>query len=114
MTRDVRERLVLFSGVQVRVKRLALNYDQIETLNPPENPAKETDSRYAAYTAEFGESSWELDAIEPRSLASIVTEAVEDLRDPDLWDDAVEKEKQMRADLRTFVSTYRSNGNKGK
>ena len=114
MTRDVRERLVLFSGVQVRVKRLALNYDQIETLNPPENPAKETDSRYAAYAAEFGESSWELDAIEPRSLASIVTEAVEDLRDPDLWDDAVEKERQMRADLRTFVNTYRSNGNKGK
>jgi len=35
---------------------------------------------------------------------------VEDLRDPDLWDDAVEKERQMRAELRTFVNTYRSNG----
>lgn len=110
MTRDVRERLVLFSGVQVRVKRLALNYDQIETLNPPENPAKETDSRYAAYTAEFGESSWELDAIEPRSLAAIVTEAVEDLRDPDLWNDAVETEIRMRQELQAFANTYRSNG----
>ena len=108
MTRDVRERLVMFSGVEVHVRRLALNYDQVEVLQPPENPAKESDSRYQAYADEFGESSWELDAIEPRSLATIVRDAVTALRDPDLWDDAVEKETQMRRELRQMADDYRS------
>jgi hypothetical protein len=113
MTRDVRERLCQFSGVEILVKRLALNYDQVQTWKPPENPAKETDSRYKSYIVQFGESSWELDAIEPRTLASIVTEAVEDLRDDDLWDDAVEREDEMKEDLQAFVKSYqKKNGGK--
>ncbi len=110
MTRDVRDRLSLFAELDIAVKRLALNYDQVETLHPPENPAKESDSRYRAYLLQFGESSWELDAIEPRMLAQIVTQAVEDLRDPDLWEQAVAHEQAMRTELDKFVKTYRSNG----
>ncbi len=107
MTRDVLERLEMFSGANIEVKRLALNMDQIEKLNPPENPAKETDSRAAAYIAKFGESSWELDAVEPRQLDRIVTRAVRDLLDEDLWDAAVAREKQMKRELQAFVKAYR-------
>ena len=110
MTRDVRERLSLFADYEIKVIRLALNYDQIETLNPPENPAKEADSRYRAYLLQFGASSWELDAIEPRALAGIVTRTVENLRDPGLWDEAVERENAMRAELQAFAKRYRKNG----
>lgn len=108
MTRDVGERLRLFSGCPVEVNRLALNMDQVERLKPPENPAKDTDARYSAYIARFGHSSWELDAIEPRTLAQIVTRAVEDLRDPVLWAEAVKREAAMKSELETFVKTYRN------
>ena len=62
MTRDVRERLSLFSSpykrqprVRVEVKRVALNMDQITQYDPPPNPAKETDSRFAAYKELYGD-----------------------------------------------------------
>src|SRR4029077_20636593 len=44
------------------IQPIALNYDQVETYNPPPNPAKFTDSRYQKYVAETGlYDSWELD-----------------------------------------------------
>ena len=106
MTRDVQERLELFSGYEVYTERLALNMEQIEVLRLPENPAKTTDSRAAAYIRQFGESSWELDAVEPRALAGLVTQAVEALRDQDLWQAAVNRENQMRGELLSFALTY--------
>lgn len=99
MTRDVRDRVQLFAGVQVNVERLALNRDQVDELNPPENPAKKKDSRYHGYAAEHGQASWELDAIEPRRLAQIVAEAVEALRDPARWSEALRQEDEMRATI---------------
>jgi hypothetical protein len=116
MTRDVRERLMLFTECTdyeewLQVDRLALNMDQVEQLNPPENPAKETDARFEGYVAEYGESSWELDAIEPRALADIVTDAVVALRDEDQWDEAVEREETMRDELKSMAATYRQEHN---
>lgn len=106
MTRDITERLELFSGRMIPVDRLALNMDQIKNLNPPENPAKETDSRYSAYIAQYGGSSWELDAIEPRTLAQLVIDAVEKLRDNTAWDKAVSLEVDMRRELQRFAEYY--------
>lgn len=107
MTRDVEERLLLYSRLySIEVERLALNWDQIELWRPPENPAKTTDSRYAAYVAEFGESSWELDAVEPAQLARLVREFVANYRDNDLWQAAVEQENEMRAELQAFVNKW--------
>lgn len=110
MTRDITKRLSMFASRPVTVNRLALNMDQIEALSPPENPAKETDSRYAGYIEIYGYSSWELDAIEPRQLAGIVTRAVESLRDAGLWQAAVIRENEMKKELQAFVEDY--NGGK--
>lgn len=106
MTRDVRERLEMFSANQLEIKRLALNMDQVDDLQPPENPAKETDSRFQAYLAEFGDKSWELDAVEPRALADMVREAVYALRDVNLWDAAVKREQKMKDTLQAFADNY--------
>jgi hypothetical protein len=107
MTRDVTDRLRLFSySDRITIDRLALNIGQVSILNPPENPAKETDSRAGAYIAQFGRSSWELDAIEPRQLSAIVSKAVRELRDDSLWNDAVQREQAMRDELQDFVRDY--------
>jgi hypothetical protein len=109
MTRDVRDRLSLFADAAVEVDRLALNMDQVQRWRPPENPAKTTDSRYRAYILEFGASSWELDAVEPATLADIVRTAVAGLRDDDLYNAALERENTMKAELQDFVESYRRN-----
>jgi len=107
MTRDVLDRITKYSRRSVFVERLALNMDQIDALNPPENPAKTTDSRAAAYIAEFGESSWELDAVNPTDLAEIVRDFVLGLRSEDKWDEQMAREDEMRIALIRFADTYK-------
>lgn len=110
MTRDVRERLITFVGLDddfpLQVHRLALNYDQVEQWNPPENPAKETDSRYADYARRYGESSWELDAVEPRTLANLLREAILEYIDPVTWQEVADREAGMRANLERLADEY--------
>jgi hypothetical protein len=93
MTRDIEERIELFMG-GTELRRLALNMDQIEQYNPPPNPAKLTDSRAKAYIAEFGNSSWELDALEPSVIVQLVRDTIESVRDEDAWQIAVAEEKE--------------------
>lgn len=71
MTRDIQDRLFMF-GCRLELQRLALNMDQVREYDPPPNPAKETDSRFAGYIREYGDESWELDALEPQVLAQLV------------------------------------------
>lgn len=109
MTRDVDDRLALFSRLcsdRLEVVRLALNMSQIEEWDPPKNPAKETDVRFAGYAAQFGESSWELDAVEPATLADLVRDAVAQYRDDERWDAKVIEERRMRRSLSDFALTY--------
>lgn len=63
--------------MDVEVRRLALNYDQIEEHRPPPNPTKLTDSRAPKYVEEFGHSSWELDALNPEVIEDLIRKAVE-------------------------------------
>jgi hypothetical protein len=109
MTRDIAERLSTFTYGAVdhlNVHRLALNWDQIDEWQPPENPAKESDSRYQAYADQFGESSWELDAVEPRTLAELVRENVRELIDEVQWDVINLREEEMRDELKGFANAY--------
>jgi hypothetical protein len=106
MDRDILDRLTMYSGAYLDVKRLALLMDQIEVMDVPENPAKTTDSRYDGYILQYGTSSWELDAVEPTELARLVTDAVQNLRDEDLWQEAVAKEDAMRQELQNFADSY--------
>lgn len=110
MTRDVAERLRLFSGGEVSVERLALNMDQVEQYQPPENPAKTTDSRFGAYIRRFGESSWELDALEPSVLAELVRGQILVLRDELIYDQAQQKQIAMRRDLSRMAAEYEYQG----
>jgi hypothetical protein len=95
MTRDIQDRLWLFRS-QVEVKRIALNMDQIEELNPPPNPAKTSDARFASYVQEYGDESWELDALPPSYISDLVKEHVLELRDEKKWDEMCDREEKER------------------
>jgi hypothetical protein len=96
MTRDIIDRLKMFTESNFDLERLALNMDQVEMYNPPPNPAKITDSRATAYIAEYGDESWELDALEPTVIADLIRDAVGQVIDQDAWDDASTKESRGR------------------
>ena len=99
MSRDIMDRLSLFCDNDMDVIRIALNYDQIEQYNPPPNPAKITDSRARGYIAEFGRSSWELDALDPDTLVDLITNTVLSYRDEDLYDEIMERESEEQAQI---------------
>lgn len=105
MTRDITDRLELFMG-GVKIDRLALNMPQIKQYHPPPNPAKVTDSRFKKYQDEFGDESWELDALEPAVLVALVRKAVEDLRDDELWSEKVRIENHHRAILASAAGNW--------
>ncbi|MCB9150200.1 MAG: hypothetical protein H6641_15700 [Caldilineaceae bacterium] len=105
MTRDIVNRLETFMG-GLEVNRLALNYNQVEEHRPPPNFAKESDSRFRAYHAQFGPSSWELDALNPTVVRDIIVPAVEQFRDPDLWRQAQELEAEQRALLEAAADSW--------
>ena len=116
MTRDIQDRLQLF-GSTVNVDRIALTWDQIEQYNPPPNPAKTTDARYVSYQEQYGDDSWELDALEPRILSDLIRTAVQSRIDDELWHEALERQQVGRDQLSRVSShwdsvvTYLGNGN---
>ena len=83
MTRDLQDRFHGFNS-NTEVRRIALNMDQVEHYSPPPNPAKITDSRADSYIFNYGEESWELDALEPAVLVKLIRDTIEEYRD-DNW-----------------------------
>jgi len=105
MTRDIQERMDLF-GADVEVKRIALTMQQIKKYNPPPNPAKITDSRCKGYIEKYGNESWELDALEPRVITSLITKAVEEYVDEDLYREVCDLEQGEQEELRQICRHY--------
>lgn len=102
MVRDIQDRLDLFDA-NVAVIKIALTMDQIEQYNPPPNPAKITDPRAEAYVRQYGEDSWEVDALPPDELARIVSRSIEARVDQDKMAEIIKREEKDKKILRRFV-----------
>lgn len=96
MSRDITERLEMFGVDIMTFDRLALNMDQVKKYKPPPNPAKTTDSRYAGYIKKFGTESWELDALDPKLLGTLIEQEVQKLMDGDLFRAAQARQEKER------------------
>jgi hypothetical protein len=70
--------------------------EQVRKYNPPPNPAKITDSRYGAYVAEYGGKSWELDALDPRVLDTLITSSIREYLDMEQYREQEERERRER------------------
>jgi len=114
MPRDIQKRLNLYAKrmfstglgpsfthvAPVMVESIALTMAQIEEYEPPPNPAKMSDSRASDYVAEHGYESWELDALEPTVLSSVIEDAVwATLEDPAKLERNIETERKERVQL---------------
>ena len=105
MTRDIQERLEMF-GADVYVKRVALTMNQIQTYNPPPNPAKVTDSRASKYINQYGNESWELDALEPKVITNLINQEVTMYRDDVIYRAVCDKESREKEELEMLEHNY--------
>ncbi|MDQ3653980.1 MAG: hypothetical protein M3457_02725, partial [Chloroflexota bacterium] len=91
-------------GADVEVRRMALNPGQIREWALPTRPGKRSDSRHAAFAAEFGDASVELDALPPNVLTHLVEAAIQSEVNWEEWNRASEIEDLERATLASIVS----------
>lgn len=105
MDRDLRDRFRTFDAECV-LERAALTEAQIGVYEPPPNPTKVSDSRAPKYFEEYGSESWELDALEPQVLSDLVRDHVVSLRDQELWDVSVAREREYKKTLRKLSKTW--------
>jgi len=89
-----------------KIDAIALSWDQIQQYTPPPNPAKIDDPRAKGYIEQYGEYSWEVDALKPQVLNQILTDAIEALIDKSkftsiLYDETIEKIK-----IKTLINKY--------
>jgi len=103
MVRDIRDRMVTFGVTGLKVRKLALTMEQVHQYDPPPNPAKLTDPRADAYIAEHGDSSWEVDALDPTTLAEIIRGAFAEIIDQEKMDEVMEQEETDKSALREAV-----------
>jgi hypothetical protein len=106
MTRDLRDRLSLYSRAAVDVQRVALNMDQVGVFNPPPNFAKESDKRFEAYRRQYGDQCWELDALPPEELARLTRASIEKHIDGPQWRDSTAAIEEKQASLRKLVGAW--------
>lgn len=111
MSRDIRDRNVLFESFNMEFHRLALNMDQIDQYAPPPNPTKLTDSRSTGYIDRFGLECWELDALKPRVITDLIRDNVMQYRDEAAYRKVKAREEDEKALLEDLSENWpRSRG----
>lgn len=100
MVRDIKDRLAEFGLNGIDVVPIALTMEQVKQFNPPPNPAKISDPRANWYIERYGNTSWELDALPPKELISLVEEAILDRIDLEEYQDMVAQEEKDIAELK--------------
>jgi hypothetical protein len=112
MSRDIEDRIRVFiakhlgTSRKFELTRVALNMNQVEQYDPPENPAKITDTRFANYEMQFGDKSWELDALNPRTLRGLVRENIAQIRNEATWSEIQQEEVEHRASLQVTSNNW--------
>jgi len=80
MVRSLKERLATL-GSEPEIIKCALTHEDIRRYNLPPNRTKKTDTRSAAFVAEHGDISVELDALPPNVLRDLLREEVRNRMD---------------------------------
>lgn len=104
MLRDIEERLEEFGADGMfKMVPVALTMAQIEKFKPPPNPAKISDPRAGWYIREFGDMSWELDALPPEVLEKIVKKAVLDHLDSNKFEEMLIQESTDKQKITSLL-----------
>lgn len=65
------------------VEHIALTYAQVQSQKIPPNPAKESDNRFKDYARQYGNNSYELDALKPEFIQDLLSDTIQGHLDRD-------------------------------
>jgi hypothetical protein len=82
---DPPQRIGEYGGDHIELRRIALTADQTGSLRSFPAESKSKDTRFKWFTKNYGHQCWELDAMDPRDLRSLVENEINALIDRDLW-----------------------------
>lgn len=106
MEQDLRNRFSTF-GVSTQFTRIALTLQQVYDYNLPSDPCKLSDSRSTRYIDLYGERAYELDALRPEVLSSMITQEIEsNILDTAQWSHMLDTEEEHRHTLRLLSDNY--------
>ena len=110
MIRDIELRIQEFlvvKGIPINrdgyVKQIALTTEQVNKYSPPPNPAKITDPRAKLYIQRYGRKSWEVDALPPDVMMSLVEKSIKSYIDIDQWNAIIDEEEGQKEKLQTIL-----------
>ena len=95
-----------FVNEQFSVRPIALTKEQIQQYKPPPNPAKLQDPRAKKFVDRNGSQSWEVDALKPEVLNSILDSNIRDLIDFDKYKDIVESEQEDKDKIKSLIKSF--------
>lgn len=93
-------------NIRVKVFRCALTKEQIDQYQLPPNPAKAKDTMARGWIETHGDVAWELDAVEPKILTSLVESSILQQIDKVSWNARLEKIRVNRDWLQRAVDQY--------
>lgn len=94
-----------FFKTHFEIVGIGLTMAQIKQYNPPHNPAKLTDPRAKDYIKKYGEVSWEVDALSPKTMREIVASAIAEKMDDGVYQALLEEEESDREKLTKMIKT---------
>jgi len=84
------------------VRHIALTMPQIEEHTPPPNPAKIKDPRATDFIAKYGGTSWEVDALRPEVLHSVLENAILEEMDMERYEQAKHDTEEGKNKLKSL------------
>lgn len=93
-----------------KVVGIGLTKAQINQHKLPPNPTKMTDSRANNYVKKHGRICWEVDALNPETLTSIVDKEISSRIDHDQFEKIAEREISEKDELKMLIDKYSNTG----
>jgi hypothetical protein len=96
---DLPQRIKEYGGDHIELRRIALTAEHTASLPSFSVERKTRDPRYKWFKQTYGDRCWELDAMDPRQLRTIVETEISALIDRILWEEQEAHEKRERKSI---------------
>ena len=100
---DLPQRIKEYDGDHITLRRIALTAEQTAPLPSFSVESKTRDPRYKWFKRTYGDQCWELDAMDPRQLRSIVETEINALVDRTLWDQQEAHQEREKKSIETLL-----------
>jgi len=103
--RDIQDRLMMHFGIKAQYELVALTQDDIEEHKLPPSPAKKTDSRAKDFISQYGDVSWELDALPPDVLTQKIISSIESKLDLSEYEEQLQVQAGEQSKIEKLISS---------